>query len=364
MRRFLGFCGILACLSFGTASPPGLAQQAQPSIAVMNFSTQGLTGDWWGQFEPGVAVSDLVTDELVNTGRFNVVERAKLGDTMREHHIDTSGAVDPETAVRAGRLIGAHFLIEGNVIQFDQTGSSGVNLGQAITINRDVTSTRVTTVRGTPPPCYKPRVGVACPTAAPRSSSVTTNHVTHTLAGGVAGSFGSGRVTIKIAVRIINAETGQIVEAFDDEQTQTANSWSVGGADFLTGTFGSYENANFIASTMGHLIDSEAKVIAAHIDARRLLAAAPVAPTVTGIIIAIDGADYIIDVGSSRGVSVGEYFDAVKVMQVRDPGTGRYMTVNEPMGTLEITSVSTSTAIARRVSGRPAKGQHVHSEQP
>jgi curli biogenesis system outer membrane secretion channel CsgG len=32
-------------------------------------------------------------------------------------------------------------------------------------------------------------------------------------------------------VRVVNVQTGQIVEAFDDEQTQTANSWSVGGAE-------------------------------------------------------------------------------------------------------------------------------------
>lgn len=314
MRRFLVFI-VLAGLSAGLASRLPASAQQQPTIAVMNFSTQGLTGDWWGQFEPGVALSDLVTDELVNTGNFNVVERAKLGDTMQEHQLDTSGAVDPETAVRAGRLVGAHFLVEGNVLQFEQTGASGANAGQAI----------------------------------------------GGILGGVAGGYHSTRVTIKVAVRVVDTQTGRIVQAFDDEQTQTANSWGAGGISFLSGTYGSYHNSNFTSSAMGHLIDAEAKLIAAHIDPRRL-ASVPSMPSLSGHIIGIDHGYYIINIGSSRGVSVGQYFAVNKVMQIRDPGTGRYLTVNEPTGRLQVTAVSAETAIARRVSGSPSKGQQVQSE--
>lgn len=314
MRRLL-FVAAIVGLGLGLCGPvPALAQQ-QPSIAVMNFSTQGLTGDWWGNFEPGVALSDLVTDEMVNTNNFNVVERARLGDMMQEHQVDTSGNVDPETAVRAGRWVGAHFLVEGNVVQFDQTGASGASAGQVIP-------------------------GIV---------------------GGVAGGYHSTRVTIKVAVRVVDVQTGRIVEAFNDEQTQTANSWGAGGISFASGTLGSYQNSNFTSSAMGHLIDAEARSIVQQIDPHRLVAM-PAAPSIAGSIIAIDNGYFILDVGASRGVSVGQYFAVSKVMQVRDPSTGRYLTVNEPTGRLQVTSVSGETAIARRVSGSPAKGQHVQSE--
>lgn len=313
MRRFFIFAlaaGLGACL----ASVPAHAQQ-QPTVAVMNFSTDGLTGDWWGQFQPGVAISDLVTDELVNAGNFNVVERARLGDTMQEHQLDTSGAVDPETAVRAGRLVGAHYLIEGNVLQFDETGSSGANAGQVV----------------------------------------------GGILGGVAGGYHSTRVTLKVAVRIVDTQTGRIVQAFDDEQTQTANSWGAGGVSFLSGTIGSYHNSNFTSSTMGHLIDAEARAIVAQIDPHRMIAG-PMAPALTGRIIATDAGYFILNIGASRGVSVGQYFSVFKTMQVRDPGSGHYLTVNEPTGRVEVTSVSGETSIARKVSGTPAKGQQVQSE--
>lgn len=316
MGRFFVFVLAASVSIMLTCRLPAAAQQP-PSIAVMNFSTVGLTGTgWYGQFQPGVALSDLVTNELVNEGGFNVVERAKLGDTLTEHQLDTSGQVDPATAVQAGRLVGAHFLVEGNVLQFDETGQSGAAAGQ-----------------------YIPGI-----------------------LGGVAGGYNSKRVTINVAVRIINAQTGQIIQAFSDEQTQTATSWGAGGISFLSGTFGGYQNSSFVSSTMGHLIDAEAKAIVAQMSPQRLLAAAPVMPSITGHIIAIDGGNYILNIGSSNGVAVGAYFDVIKVMQVRDPGSGRYLRVNEPTGQLEVMSVGGQTAIARKVSGTPAKGQEVQSQ--
>ncbi len=315
MRRLLGFFGILACLGLG-ATPMPAAAASQPSIAVMNFSTQGLTGDWWGNFEPGVAISDLVTDHLVNSGNFNVVDRSHLGDVMQEHQLTTTGAVDPETAVRAGRLVGAHFLVEGNVLQFDRTGASSASAGQVIP-------------------------GII---------------------GGVVGGYHSTRVTLKVAVHVVNVQTGQIVQSFDDEQTQTATSWGTGGISFASGTFGTYQNSSFVSSTMGHLIDAEARAIAARIDPSKLLASAPSVPRLRGMIIGTDGGYFIINVGSSSGANVGQYFAVTKVIQMRDPSTGRYLTVNEPAGRLQVVSVSGETAVARRVSGQPRKGERVTSE--
>lgn len=327
MRRFIGSVSLFALLLTLKVSVGLAAQQApQPTIAVMNFSTQGLTGDWWGNFEPGVAVSDLLTDELVSSGGFKVVERAQLGDVLTEHRLDTSGQVDPATAVQEGRLVGAHFLVEGNVLQFDVTGQSGAGAGQVI--------------------------------------GGVLGGVAGGLLGVIVGGIHSTRVTIKVAVRVVDAQTGQIVQAFDDEQTQAATSWGAGGISFMSGTFGSYQNSNFVSSTMGHLIDTEAKAVASHLDPAQLLAAAPVLPTVRGRIIAIDEGNIILNIGSERGVSVAAYFDVVKVLQIRDPGTGHYLTVDEPVGEIEVMSVSGETAVARRVSGSPATGDVVQSEQP
>jgi curli biogenesis system outer membrane secretion channel CsgG len=314
MRKIVSLLSAVAFLVL--LAPSGRAIASQPSLAVLSFSTQGLTGDWYGNFEPGVAVSDLVTDELVNTNQYNVLDRKSLSNTLQEHQLATSGQVDPATAVRAGRLIGAHFLVAGNIIQFDQTGSSGAAAGS-----------------------YIPGI-----------------------LGAAVGGYKSTRVTIKVAVHVINVQTGQIVEAFDDEQTQTATSWTGGAVAGYTA--GGYENSNFVSSTMGHLIDAEAKAIVAHLDPSRLSMAGSAGPSLTGHIVGVDGSNIILSIGSASHVSVGEFFDVVKVKQLRDPSTGKYMTVNEPVGKVEVTSVNGNSSIASKVSGTIAAGERVQSEQP
>ena len=121
-RAALAVVGALAVAS-GNIVPA--AADTHPSIAVLDFNTRGLTSDWWGQFEPGVALSDLVADQLVNAHKFNVLERKKLDAVLDEHKLSTAGEVSPATMIASGRLTGARYLVTGNVIQFDRTGQSG-----------------------------------------------------------------------------------------------------------------------------------------------------------------------------------------------------------------------------------------------
>ena len=128
---------IYLCIAVALATAPLVASAQQtagsrPSLAVLDFSTHGLTSDWWGAFEPGVALSDLLTDRMVNDGRFNVVDRSHLGSTLGEHQLAASGEVDPQTAISAGRMVGAHYLVTGNILQLDQTGASGANAGSLL----------------------------------------------------------------------------------------------------------------------------------------------------------------------------------------------------------------------------------------
>src|SRR5579862_5839147 len=143
-RSTLALMAALALL-FPTAASVQAQDAAQPApapsaaysgprvkIAVLNFSTRGLTSSWWGQFEPGVALSDLVTDELVNSNRFNVLDRTHIDATLSEHQLAASGEVDPQSAISAGHLLGARYLIVGNILQLDQTGQSGAALGSVL----------------------------------------------------------------------------------------------------------------------------------------------------------------------------------------------------------------------------------------
>ncbi len=301
---------LLACFAAVLACSPAVAlsQTAsgpRPSIAVLDFSTHGLTSDWYGSFQPGVALSDLLTDRMVNDGRFNVLDRTHVSSTLGEHQLAASGEVDPQTAITAGHMTGARYLITGNVLQLDQTGASGANLGSFL--------------------------------PGPYSAA--------------AGSVSTHRVTIKVAVRVIDARTGQIVQSFSDEQTRSGTSWNAGG--FTGWTAGSYSNSTFVNSDMGHLIDDEAAKIGATIDPSRFNSG-PVAPLLSGHIAAIDGSNIIIDIGQNVGVQVGQQFDIVKVKSLIDPTTHQVLHVNENMGRLQIDTVSSNAAVGHVISGKAA----------
>jgi curli biogenesis system outer membrane secretion channel CsgG len=292
----------------------GAAQPApRPSVAVLDFSTHGLTSDWYGNFQPGIALSDLLTDRMVNDGRFNVVDRSHLSSTLGEHQLAASGEVDPATAVSAGKLVGAHYLITGNVLQLDQTGASGASAGSFL----------------------------PGPFAA------------------AAGGVSTHRVTIKVAVRVIDARTGQIVQSFSDEETRSGTSWNAGG--FTGYTAGSYSNEQFVNSDMGHLIDDEAAKIASSIDPSRF-SSGPAAPVLSGHIAAIDGRSVIINIGANAGVQIGQTFAIVKSKSLIDPTTHAALHVDENVGRLQIDSVSANAAVGHVISGTAAVRLTVTSE--
>jgi curli biogenesis system outer membrane secretion channel CsgG len=278
----------------------------------MDFSTKGLTSNSYGQFEPGVALADLVTDALVNTGKVSVVDRSHLDSTLSEHHLGASGEVDPTSAVSAGRLVGARYLIQGNVLQLDATGRSGGGAG------------------------FLPGI-----------------------AGAVAGSVHSTRTTLKVSVKVIDALTGQIVQSFNDEKTENAT--SIGGGGWSGTVAGGYSNSSFTSSSMGHLINDEALAIAAQIDPSKFVSGPPPVK-LSGHVLTLDGTNVIVNVGSAKGATIGMYFDVVKVSQIRDPDSGKMLTVNETIGRIEIMSVSTDTSVGRLVSGKAAAGAAVTSE--
>jgi serine/threonine-protein kinase len=84
---------------------------AQPSLAVLPFSN--LSKDpKFANLETGV--EDALTQSLVESGRFRTVERSQLDRVMNELNLNRSEYVDPATAQKIGRLIGAQYLVVGS----------------------------------------------------------------------------------------------------------------------------------------------------------------------------------------------------------------------------------------------------------
>ena len=101
----------------------------KPVLGVAEFQNTA-TGVWW--YNRGVAwdLTDMLTNELAATGKFDVVERAKVEHVLDEQDLASYGRVDPATAAKTGKLIGAQYLVMGAVSAFEgKTAGTGGGIG-------------------------------------------------------------------------------------------------------------------------------------------------------------------------------------------------------------------------------------------
>jgi len=119
----------------------------------------------------GRAAADLLTEQLMNTQRFRVLERRALGDVKAEQTVSANGA-------QAGKLVGAQYIVTGAITKFGiskQTSRMGGAFGAAL-------------------------------------KSKT---------GGLLGGMASGKTLYEIGmtVRVVDAETGEILISVQTEGT-------------------------------------------------------------------------------------------------------------------------------------------------
>ncbi len=63
-------------------------------------------------------IPNILTENLLNAGRFDVFERERLGAILEEQDLQSSGMVNPDTAVSLGKLSGIDYIITGEIIEF------------------------------------------------------------------------------------------------------------------------------------------------------------------------------------------------------------------------------------------------------
>jgi curli biogenesis system outer membrane secretion channel CsgG len=283
-------------------------QQAQPRIAIYGFSSQGLS-PWWGGaggFDPGDALSDIMTDKLVNAGTYNVIDRTHIEQVLAEQNLSRSGDVSPSSEAQLGRMLGANYLIFGRIIQFDKTGGQSGGLGG--------------------------------------------------IAGGLLGGAGinSQKVTLHVSMRIVEANTGRIAATMEDTESKSGTSFSLAGAGSTGGL--NYSSSDFTNSTVGQLITTVADNLVAKMDPTKLVAA-PAGPTISAKVLGVEGNSIVINAGTNKNVTVGTYFTIYETRFFKDPDSGKLLQSHSKKGTIQITSVDAETSTGKLVDGtvKPAE---------
>jgi len=105
----------LAIMAF---SSPASAEIKKTKIAVLDFSTQG---EEFSTKDMGKIVSEWLITGLVETGRFDVIERRLLEKIMEEHKLGMSGVVDPSSVAELGKILGVKTVVSGTILGFEGT---------------------------------------------------------------------------------------------------------------------------------------------------------------------------------------------------------------------------------------------------
>lgn len=87
-------------------------------LAIMDFES---IGKGLGDGEMGRAVAENLRTELIQTGKFIVIERSSILKVFEEQQFQFSGAIDQETAVKVGKITGAERLVMGSLTKFGTT---------------------------------------------------------------------------------------------------------------------------------------------------------------------------------------------------------------------------------------------------
>lgn len=128
MKKIIIFTVFLSLFAFDAQA------QEPPTLAVLDFATTVNT-------DSASQIPALLTDALVNSGKFTVVERSRFGQIVKEQGLTSTGFVDPATAVSLGEVAGASYLLAGEVI--DASKESRVFKGFGTVSKTDIYILRV-----------------------------------------------------------------------------------------------------------------------------------------------------------------------------------------------------------------------------
>jgi curli biogenesis system outer membrane secretion channel CsgG len=102
-------------------APVSAVSQAKIRIAIWDFENNS-QGSWWFSNDLGPAARNQIDTSFSENARlsamFEVIEREKLGMILKEQGIGASGAVDPQTAARVGKILGVKYIVTGAVDKF------------------------------------------------------------------------------------------------------------------------------------------------------------------------------------------------------------------------------------------------------
>ena len=106
----------LSCTLLSMTASPARADFKKTKIAVLDFQMQG---EQTSTKDMGKIVAEWLITGLVETGRFDVIERRLLEKLLEEQKLGVTGMIDPNSAAQLGKVLGVKIIVSGTVTSLE-----------------------------------------------------------------------------------------------------------------------------------------------------------------------------------------------------------------------------------------------------
>jgi curli biogenesis system outer membrane secretion channel CsgG len=115
MKKIILFA--LGCLILGSLTIALAAEK--PRVGVLRFTN--ITRAYWWSGTTAAELQDMLINELASTKAFQILERKELGSVLSEQQLSESGLVDSSTKSKLGKIKGAKYLVASTVSAFEES---------------------------------------------------------------------------------------------------------------------------------------------------------------------------------------------------------------------------------------------------
>ncbi|MBI3038770.1 hypothetical protein HYY75_06955 [bacterium] len=263
-------------------------------IAVLPFQTAtGINGWWGGGFDPGMAITDLLTRELSHSKKFVLIDRKSLDLVIREQRLSLAGKVTIETAAKIGRLAGAQYIITGTITEFAQVKSGGKEFSLPI-----------------------------------RGGNVKLGNV-------------KNKIRTSVISTIIDVNTGVISQSVGSIDETSVRDFKLNGS--YQGYDLGFDQKEFHNSGVGKSLSKIAKNLSNEIQTVPFKDFETLS-ILEGYVMAIDGTHVFLNIGEKAGVQNGMVFEISRQFDLSDPVTGEKKAASKPVGQIKIVGVEEQTS--------------------
>ena len=112
MRSFVR--GVAALVSLALVVPATVTYaQAKPVVAVLYFDNNSIGKDHADYDGVGKGIADMLITDMASNPSVRIVDRDRIQSVLTEQNLTKAGTIDPQTAIRLGKIVGAQYMITG-----------------------------------------------------------------------------------------------------------------------------------------------------------------------------------------------------------------------------------------------------------